>query len=144
MPIVQFSNRDLLRDKIVTPAWYRILIDTVGEWTPSKDGGSQNMIVEGTILFNADDGTLEFKDVPIGGPGAWSFNSKATGFALGLAKSLAVQCGYNPDEIDKDTRIDFKHFEGKQVDVFVINDTYQGRMKNKVSHQYRAPVSVTA
>lgn len=142
MPIVQYSNRDLLRDKIVVPAWYRVLIDSVGEWTPSADGKSQNMVLEGTILFNADDGSKAFAEVPIGGAGAWSFNSKAQGFSLGLTKALANQLGIDPEKIDKETRIEFKFFEGKQLDVFIINDTYQGRMKNKVNHQYREPRQV--
>jgi len=139
MPIVQYSNRDLLRDKIVTPAWYRVLIDTVGEWTVSSDGKSQNMIVEGTILCNADDGSKEFAEVPIGGAGAWSFNTKAMGFSLGLTKACAKQLGIDPETIDKETRIEFKFLEGKQVDMFIVNDTYQGRMKNKANHQYREP-----
>lgn len=139
MPIVQYGKRDLLRDKIVNPAWYRVLIETVGEWTPSKDKQSNNMIVEGTILFNAEDGSVEFKDVPIGGMGSWSFNTKALGFSLGLVKACAGQLGINPEEIDANTKIEFKHLEGKQVDVFIINDTYEGRVKNKVEHKYREP-----
>lgn len=139
MPIVQYNKRDLLRDKIVAPAWYRVLIETIGEWTDSKDKQSKNMVVEGTILFNADDGTKDFADVPIGGMGSWSFNTKALGFSLGLVKACAKQLGINPEEIDEKTRIEFKHLEGKVVDMFIINDTYEGRMKNKADHKYREP-----
>lgn len=141
MPVVQYDKKALLRDKLVTPAWYRVMIDTVGEWIPSKDKQSNNMVIEGTIICNAENGSEEFKDVPIGGMGAWSFNSKpnALGFSLGLTKSLAPQLGFNPDEITPDTKIEFKHFEGKIVDVFIINDTFEGRIKNKVDHRYRAP-----
>lgn len=142
MPKVGFKASDLLRDKIVTPAWYRVMIDSVGDWTPAKDqskGPSNNMVLEGTILFNAENGSEEFQGVPIGGMGVWNFNSKATGFALGLAKSMAEQCGYKVEDITPETEIEFKTFEGKVVDVFIINDTYQGRLKNKVDHRYRAP-----
>lgn len=139
MPTIQFSKRDLLRDKLVTPSWYRVLIDTIGEWTPSKDQKSLNMIVEGTILCDAENGSEEFKDVPIGGMGAWSFNTKAQGFALGLIKACAQQLGVEPDQIDHTTKIEMKLLEGKVVDVHIINDSYEGRMKNKVDHGYRAP-----
>lgn len=139
MPKVGFTKKDLLRDKLVTPAWYRVMIDQVGEWQPSKDKQSQNMTIDGTIVFNAENGSEEFQGIPIGGMGVWNFNTKATGFALGLAKAMAEQCGYNADEITPETQIEFKHFEGKFVDVFIINDTYEGRMKNKVDHRYRAP-----
>lgn len=139
MPKVQFGKRDLLRDKLVTPGWYRVQIENVSEWQPSKDKQSNNMVLDGTILFNADNGSEEFKDVPIGGMGAWNFNNKAMGFSLGLARAMADQCGYSADEITPETVIEYKHFEGKFVDVFIINDTYEGRMKNKVDHRYRTP-----
>jgi hypothetical protein len=139
MPIVEYSKKDLLRDKIISPAWYCIQIDNVGEWIPSSDQKSQNMIMEGTILFNADDGTKDYADVPIGGLGQWSFNSKGMGYSLGLTKSVAPQLGVNPDDIKEGQRFEYKSLEGKFVDIYIENDTYQGRMKNKVNHKYRAP-----
>lgn len=139
MPLVQYSKRDLLRDKLVTPAFYRVQIDTVGEWEPSADRQSQNMVIEGSVLFNADNGSLEFNGVPIGGKGAWSFNSKGMGFSLGLIKACAPQLGLNPDDINENSRLEFKHLEGKVVDVFIENNTYEGRTRNKVNHQYRTP-----
>lgn len=139
MPTIQFSNRDLLRDKIVEPAWYRVLIDTVGEWTDSKDKQSQNLVMEGTIQFNADNGDKKFAEVPIGGMGAWNFNTKAKGFAIGLIKGVAPQLGIEPDSITPESLIEMKLMEGKYIDVFIENDVYEGRMKNKVTHKYRAP-----
>lgn len=139
MPTIQYSRKDLLRDKIVSPAWYRILIENVGEWTPSADKQSNNMVMEGVILFNADNGSKDFEGVPIGGMGTWSFNTKGIGFSLGLTKAVAPQLGLDPDKIDENSVLEYKLLEGKQVDVFVANDTYQGRVKNKVNHQYRAP-----
>lgn len=139
MPKVQYTKRDLLRDKLVPPGWYRVMIDHVSEWMPSKDKQSQNMVLDGTILFNADNGSEEFKDVPIGGMGAWNFNSKAMGFSKGLTYAMASQCGYDAEALTESDQIEFKHFEGKVVDVFIINDTFEGRMKNKVDHRYREP-----
>lgn len=128
MPIVEFSQRDLLRGKVVTPAWYRVLINSVGE-APAKaseKGPSTNYPVEATILFNGDNGSTEFKDVPVD----WNFNSKAIGFAVGFLQSLGV-------DVTAGKRFDLKAAEGMQIDVFVENDTYQNRTVNRVNHKYR-------
>jgi len=128
MPVISFTNRDLLRGKTVTPAWYRIHIETVGE-SPAKvseKGPSTNYPVEGTIRFNGDTGDTEFANVPID----WNFNSKAVGFAVGFLTAFGV-------EVKADTRFDLKSAENRELDVFVENDTYQGRIVNRVNHQYR-------
>lgn len=133
MPVVQYSNRDLLRGKIVEPAWYRMHIESVGE-EPSKDGKSTNYPVEGTIMFNGDNGSTTFKDVPI----TWNFNSKAMGFSVGFLKAFGV-------DVQAGTRYDLKSAEGKDLDVFVENGTYNSRVVNRVEHKYREPnPSVTA
>jgi hypothetical protein len=126
-PIIQFSEKDLLRGKTVTPGWYRVMIDEVGE-SLSKDQGSTNYPVEGTILFNADTGDIEFKGVPL----EWNFNSKAIGFAVGYLKVLGV-------EVKPNTRFDLGKSKGEQIDVFVENGEYQGRIVNRVNHKYREP-----
>jgi hypothetical protein len=131
-PIISFTQRDILRGKVVTPAWYRMRIDSVGE-APSSDGKSTNYPVEGTILFNADNGDPEFKDTPID----WNFNSKAIGFAVGFLKALGV-------DVQAGARFDLSAAATKEVDVFVENDTYQGRVVNRVNHKYRVPQSVPA
>ena len=128
MPIVQFSDRDLLRGKVVTPAWYRVRIASVGEG-PAKDqtkGPSTNYPVEATILFNGDNGDTEFANVPVD----WNFNSKAIGFAVGFLQSFGV-------EIKSNQRFDLGSASGREVDVFVENDTYQNRTVNRVNHKYR-------
>lgn len=128
MPIVEFSQRDLLRGKVVTPAWYRVLINSVGE-APAKaseKGPSTNYPVEATIKFNGDTGSTEFKDVPVD----WNFNSKAIGFAVGFLQSLGV-------DVQAGKRFDLKAAEGMEIDVFVENDTYQNRTVNRVNHKYR-------
>lgn len=130
MPVISFSDRDLLRGKIVTPAWYRVTINSVGE-APAKasdKGPSTNYPVEATINFNGDTGDTEFKGVPLD----WNFNSKAIGFAVGFLQSFGV-------DVKSGTRFDLKSAEGREVDVFVENDTYQGRLVNRVNHKYRTP-----
>lgn len=125
MPIIQFSEKDLLRGKLVTPGWYRVMIDEVGE-SLSKDQGSTNYPVEATILFNGDTGDVEFKGVPLD----WNFNSKAIGFAVGYLKVLGV-------EVKPGVRFDLAKSKGEQIDVFIENAEYQGRMINRVNHKYR-------
>lgn len=129
MPIVDFSDSDLLRNKILTPGWYRVHIDTVGEWVPSKDGNSQNIPVSGTVKFNADDNSTEFAGVPLD----WLYNSnpKVKGFIEGFLRGLGV------DVVPG--RYDLSAAQGKDVDIYIKNSEYNGRLKNEVSHQYRAP-----
>lgn len=129
MPVVSFSKRDLLRNTIVEPAWYRVRIDSVGE-SPAKDqtkGPSTNFPVEGTIIKNADNGDTKFQDVPLD----WMFNSKAIGFAVGFLDALGVK-------VEADKRFELAAAVGKEIDVFVENDTYLNRLKNAVNHKYRA------
>lgn len=136
MPIIQFGKRDLMRGTVVTPAWYRVRIDSVGE-APAKaseKGPSTNYPVEGTILFNGDNGDTQYAGVPLD----WNFNSKAIGFAVGFLQAFGV-------EVKEGTRFDLNAASGKELDVFVENDTWQQRLVNRVNHKYRAPrTEVTA
>lgn len=125
MPIISFGKRDLLRGKVVSPAWYTVSVDGVGE-KPSRDGNSTNYPIEGTIVKNADNGSTEFAGVPLD----WMFNSKAIGFAVGFLASFG-------QEVEEGKRFDLSAAVGKQLDVFVENDTYDGRIINRVNHKYR-------
>jgi hypothetical protein len=127
MPFIDFSEKDLLRGKIVEPAWYLVTIDNIGE-APSKDGGSTNWPVEGTIVKNADSGDTAFANVPID----WNFNSKAKGFAVGFLNAFGVT-------VNSTQRFDLSKAVGKQIEMFIENDTWNGRMKNQVNHKYRTP-----
>lgn len=131
MPIIEFGERDLLRGKVVEPAWYRVRIESVGE-APAKEvagkTASTNFPVEGTIMFNADTGETTYANVPLD----WNFNSKAIGFAVGFLQAFGV-------EVKPKTRFDLKSAEGRELDVYVENDTWQNRLINRVNHKYRAP-----
>lgn len=133
MPIIQFSERDLLRGKVVIPAWYRVRIESVGEKpTVTEKGPSINYPVEGTILYNADNGTKDFEGVPLD----WGFNSKAIGFAIDFLKAFGA-------DVKAGARFDLAAAAGKEVDIFVENGEYQGRINNRVNHKYRTPREVT-
>ena len=125
MPMVEFSERDLLRGKIVEPAWYVMNIESIGE-APSKDGGSVNYPVEGTVVKNDDTGDETFAGTPI----TWNFNSKAMGFSIGFLKCLGV-------DVQPGKRYDIGGAAGKQVVVFVENAEWEGRTINRVNHKYR-------
>lgn len=126
MPIVTFSKRDLLQGKTVSPAFYRVRVESVGE-NPSKDQGSTNYPVDVTVLFDGDTGSTEFTDVPV----TFNFNSKAIGMAVPFLTALGV-----PIEAEK--RIDLKAAEGMTLDIFIGNKQYEGRILNDVK-SYRAP-----
>jgi hypothetical protein len=125
MPIVTFSDRDMNRGKVVEPAWYLVNIDNIGE-APSKDGGSTNYPVEGSIIKNADNDGVEFAGVPLD----WNFNSKAIGFAVGFLKAFGV-------DVKAGARFDLANAIGRQVEIFVENGEWQGRIVNRVNHKYR-------
>lgn len=126
MPPVSFTEKDLLRGKVVDPAWYIMQIEEVGE-APSKDGQSTNYPVSGVIVKNADNGSEEFAGVPI----EWNFNSKAMGFAVGFLQAFGI-------DVKPNVRYDLGAAAGKRIVVHVENDTYQGRLVNRINHKYRS------
>ena len=127
MPLVEFTESDLLRSKVVTPAWYRLQLGLVSEWTSSKDGQSNNCTVEGIVVTNADNGDNEFAGVPV----TLQFNDKpkARGFIEGFLRALGVDVAAG--------RYDLAAANGKMVDAFIENETYEGRIRNRCNHKYR-------
>lgn len=126
MSIISFSQKDLLRGKIVTPGWYRIHIENQGEKL-AKDSQSTNYLMEATIVNNDDDGSAEFVGVPL----EWNFNSKAMGFIIGYLKAMG-------HDVELDKRYDLGKTIGHDVVAFVGNKLYEGRILNNVTNQYRA------
>jgi hypothetical protein len=127
MPKIEFGERDILRGTVLDPAWYRVRIDSTGE-APSKDGMSTNYPVEGTVLCNADNGDTKFAGVPLD----WNFNSKAIGFMAGYFKALGTT-------VEKGKRYELNNSVGQEIDVYVENGEWQGRIVNRVNHKYRTP-----
>jgi len=128
MALVQFTAKDLLRDKIVDPGMYLVHIDECSNGEASKDGRSVNYTVEATIIKNADNGSEEFAGVPL----VWNFNSKAMGFMKGLFEAFG-------EVVTVESRFDTNGIPGHKVEVQVLNDTYNNKMQNKVQHNYRKP-----
>ena len=124
MPIIQFAEKDLKRGIIVTPAWYRIKIDTTGEKL-AKAGNSTNYLMEATVIRNADNGEEEFAGVPID----WNFNSKAPSFMVPFFTALG-------HEVTTDKRFNTDDAAGKIIDIFIKTGSWDGKPKNEVD-KYR-------
>ncbi len=132
MPIITFSEQDILRNKIVTPGWYKVRVDRVGTKPAKGDNPETTTIwpIEGTIIKNAENGSEDFAGVPT--PAGWNFNDnpKAKGFMIGFFNSF----GY---EVKPGGRADLAAAEGKELEVFIENDNYEGRVVNRINHKYR-------
>jgi hypothetical protein len=128
MTMVSFSDSDLLRNKVVEPAWYLLDIQEHRTWTPTKDGQSNNCHFECVIEKNADNGSQDFANVPI----ELQFNDKpkAKGFIEGFLRGLGV-------DIQSNARYDLKMAVGKKIEAFIENDNYNGRLINRCNHKYR-------
>ena len=124
--MLEFSDKDILRGKVISPDWYRVQIDEFEEKL-SKDGQSTNFNYEGTVISNASNGDTEFANVPV----RWNFNSKAKGYMIGFLAVFGIT-------VEKGKRYDLSAFIGKQLDIFVENEIYENRMINKINHKYRA------
>lgn len=139
--ILEFNNEDFLQSVILPPAWYRVSIDNVDEKTASK-GDSTNWWLKGKVLFNADTGETELKEgdvvKPIAGvptPFPWIFNSKGKFAIVDFASAMGM-------EAKPGARFSFDACKGKQVDMFIENEVYEGVLKNRASGKYRTPRQV--
>lgn len=128
MPLIELSVKDIKRGTLIDPGWYLVRIDSVGE-APSKDGGSTNFPVDGTIVKNAENGDEKYKDFPTP---SWNFNSKAPGFVTGFLRALGVE--------PQAGRVELKAAEGQMIRVFIEHGEYNGRTVNRIEHKY-APAS---
>jgi len=131
MPIVELSESDYLRNKIVVPAWYVVKVDRVLQKPSKGDNPETSTIwpIEGTIIRNAENGSVEFAGVPT--PAGWNFNDnpRARGFIIGFLRSIGVE--------GEPKRIELAAAEGKELEVMITNDTFEGRVVNRINHQYR-------
>lgn len=129
MPIISFSNEDILRGTLVEPAWYRI---KVGEFKQemNKNNDGENYIFDDCVLLrNADTGDEKYAGVPI--RILFSAKPKARGFMKGFLESLGF-------EVTGGARFDIAACAGKEVDAFVENNEWEGRISNRINHKYRA------
>jgi len=123
--LIEFSNDDMLRGKIVEPAWYEMEITDVVSKISSK-GDSTNYVVTGRVVKNSDDGSDKFAGVPV----TWNFNSKAKGFMVGYFNALGIEVGAGrPSNLGATV--------GERLDVYVEPGEYENKVRNQVNHKYR-------
>jgi hypothetical protein len=96
MSIVDFTQDDLNRGKLVDPGNYILEIGELNEG-PSKGGDSTNIVYENSrIIANADNGDTSFAGVPL----YIRFNSKAKGFMIGFFSALKGEAVTSADRFD--------------------------------------------
>lgn len=126
MAIIEFSQKDILRNTLVEPGWYICKVDEMDDGKPSADQKSINYTGELVIIRHADNGEVKFAGVPL----RLGFNSKAQGFMIPYFKAFGV-------DIVAGMRVELKSTVGRVLEVFVENNLYKEKMQNNVNHQYR-------
>lgn len=126
---VQFTQDDINRSKIVSPAFYRVRINSIAS-KAAKTGGGTNLWLEGVILKNADNGSEEFAGVPT--PYLWMFSSKDIGKMIPLLQ--AVEPTFT---VDPTARIPLDTLQGQELEVFIGNGTWNNQVTNVITNQYR-------
>lgn len=132
MPMIEFSETDIARNRIVEPAFYRVRINKVTEKL-AKSGNTTNYWIEGEILCNADTGDEKFKGTPT--PFLFMFNSGAIGKAVPFVEALQGEA-VNLKAGEK-KRFELKNAEGKIIDMFIGNGLYEGQIQNTITGQFR-------
>lgn len=113
MARVTFTQQDILRSKLLPPAWYPILVKSYSEEQAGTDGSALHvweLIVEGG----------PFSNVPI----RFQVSEKA----LGMGIDFLEACGFSittgvPVELDKTV--------GKKIETFIQRGEYKGRGQNQ-------------
>jgi hypothetical protein len=128
MAIFEFTDSDLMRNKVVEPAWYVLDIQGHRDWTPSKAGDSNNCFFECVIEKNADNGDTTYAGVPV--EVMLNDKPKARGFIEAWLRGLGV-------DVQSKQRYNGEAAVGRKIEAFIENDTYNGRLVNKINHKYR-------
>src|SRR5579859_3588131 len=130
MALVEFTEKDILRNTIVEPDWYRVRIDAVHQ-SIAKSGTSQNIRLEGVIICNASNGEKKYEGVPT--PYLWMFNTAMIGQMIPLLSALG-------EEVKQGYRFDPDGLPGKEVEVFIGQGTFNNNIQNQMSNQYRKAI----
>jgi hypothetical protein len=117
MAILKMTPADILKGKLLDAGWYPAKVVKVDEdWTPTADKQSMNTKIVFEILGTGG------KEIEV------IINSKGIGFASNM---IAAARG---SELKLELQdIDTAELLGKELDVQLIQDAYNGRMSNKIS-----------
>jgi hypothetical protein len=132
MPLVNITKAGLLRNQLIEPGWYVALIQRVGKTAAKGDNPDTTEVypVDGVIVRNADTGSTRYAGVPTP---YWSFNNnpRAETFIIDFLKALA-----DNQDITEGLK-ELSAAEGRQIEVFIKNEEFQGRLINRLDHKYR-------
>jgi len=113
MTILKISKQDILRQLPVEPNWYNVTVKSV-EMIASKDKQSVNA----KTGFELENGRILYTN----------FNSKAMGMAIPFVEAVM-----NKKIESEDFEFDTDKLIGKQLQIKVINGTYEGRVTNDIA-----------
>ena len=121
MPLLNITPEDILRSKTIKPGWYRSKVKRVGE-KPAKTDGSTTFPVDFIILQAG-----EFQGVPV----RTTFSEKAPGFSVKFIEACGKEVKKEGGQFELTAAVD------KELDIFIDNQLYEGRLTNNVK-DYRA------
>lgn len=116
MPIINISQADLLKTKVFEPGWYPAKIAKISPLSNAKSGNSLNLII--TFALG---GAAQGKEIDE------TFNSQLWGKLSPVFKAATGQ-DMIPGQFDTDV------LQGKDVDVQLITDTYNGNLMNRIAN----------
>lgn len=138
MPAITFDPQDLLRSVVLPVDWYRVRIEQVNVKPASGTNPDTTELypVRATVICNATNGkTKEDDGTAIAGvptPPSWQFNNNpnAKGFMVGYFKAFGVK-------VEPGQALELKATEGRELEVFIEQDTYNGQVVNRINNKYR-------
>jgi hypothetical protein len=116
MPVINLTAADIAKSKNLEAGWYLAKIVKVHDLTPSAKKDSMNSPVD----FEIKNQIAEGKVITV------TFNSKAMGMITPLLKAI------NPNEEVVPGTINTDILMGKEVDVHIVIDNFEGRLLNKI------------
>lgn len=117
------TREDMLRSKVLNPAWYVAKVVKVWQETAKSDGESTNTWIEFSILSGPDqeDGS-KANDTPV----RRCFSEKAPGFILPYLKACGTQVKEGGGDYDIEKSV------GIVMELYIVNRMWEGSMQNDV------------
>lgn len=110
------TKADLLKNQASTPGWYKGRVKSI-KLDKAKTGNSYNFVT----VFEIEENGKEITN--------W-FNTQAIGAIAPLVESITGA----PIDPSSDFEIDTDVLVGEKLQVHIINDTYQGRIVDKIDN----------
>lgn len=120
MPVIRITAADIQKTKTIDEKWYPARIVKVGEVEASNDKKSMNLRVVALLTHNGDGKEIECV-----------FNSKLWGKLVPLIEAARGSMGSIKSE---DFDFDSSEILNKDVDAYVVIDTFNGQNVNKINN----------